>query len=408
MKIQPLAKTKIDHCLFETDENGREINIYKLNNTKLVGDSLFYPNTLLYSLESKSVTKPTEERIMSLNKLAKSESLTNVSSGYGSVFDEPVFFFIYNVDNYYHFLYDSLPYLISYFHLRKKYPKLKLLINKANAGQEEFYKFVLDMFAILKIPKESLIIAKSDVLYRKLFISSSYTHGHDSNLPPRSEVYDFFEKIKLAASKDLPEQETPQKIYISRRTWVHNNLSNIGTNYTTRRRMVCEDELVSKLEKRDYKEIFTENLSMVEKIRLFSNAKEIIGPIGGGLANALFSAEHTKLLVISSPTFFDVNSRFKFCFKSKNTSYYDKTRHVESEYFKKFMRVQTIDSKVGEITYISKDSVAIKYSNEGVAGWNSERKFNHATYLKDEVVPLDAGLNSNWTFDVKNMMEFVR
>jgi capsular polysaccharide biosynthesis protein len=408
MNIHPLAKTKIDHCLFETDGNGREINIYKLNNIKLVGDSLFYPNPLLYSPKKKLVIKPIEEKIMSLSRLVKTESLTNVSSDYDSVFDEPVFFFIYNVDNYYHFLYDSLPYLISYFHLRKKYPKLKLLINKANPEQERFYKFVLDMFVILKISEESLIIAKRNVLYKEVFISSSYTHGHDSNLPPRSEVYDFFEEIKLSACKDLSGQETPQKIYISRRTWIHNNLSNIGTNYTTRRKMVCEDELVNRLENQGYKEIFTENLSMVEKIRLFSNAKEIIGPIGGGLVNALFNSENTKLLVISSPTFFDVNSRFKFCFKSKNTRYYNKTRHVESEYFKKFMRVQTIDSKVGEITDISGNSITIKYSNESVAGWNSECDFNHATYLKDEITLLDAGLNCNWTFDVKKMMEIVR
>ena len=31
----------------------------------------------------------------------------------------PLFFFIYNTDNYFHFLYDSLPYLISFFELKK-------------------------------------------------------------------------------------------------------------------------------------------------------------------------------------------------------------------------------------------------------------------------------------------------
>ena len=36
----------------------------------------------------------------------------------------PLFLFIYNTDNYFHFLYDSLPYLISYLHIKNDIPEL--------------------------------------------------------------------------------------------------------------------------------------------------------------------------------------------------------------------------------------------------------------------------------------------
>ena len=36
------------------------------------------------------------------------------------IINENVFFFIYNFDNYYHFLYDTLPYLYTYFELKKE------------------------------------------------------------------------------------------------------------------------------------------------------------------------------------------------------------------------------------------------------------------------------------------------
>ena len=46
--------------------------------------------------------------------------------------------------------------------------------------------------------------------------------------------------------------------------------SGIGTNYTQRRKLVNEDDLVDKLIKEDYVEVFTERLSTIEKIAYFA------------------------------------------------------------------------------------------------------------------------------------------
>ena len=35
-------------------------------------------------------------------------------------------------------------------------------------------------------------MASENTLYKDLYISTSYTHDFDSNLPPRKEIFDFF------------------------------------------------------------------------------------------------------------------------------------------------------------------------------------------------------------------------
>ena len=75
-----------------------------------------------------------------------------------------------------------------------------------------------------------------ETLYNTVVVGSSLTHNDLSNTPPHSGVFDIINRMK-------GEYRGPEKIYVSRRTWLHNNLENIGTNYTERRRCVNEDEV---------------------------------------------------------------------------------------------------------------------------------------------------------------------
>ena len=50
----------------------------------------------------------------------------------------PVYFFTYNVDNYFHFLYDTLPYLAGYFMLKQTIPDLTLLLNTSHPTKQAF------------------------------------------------------------------------------------------------------------------------------------------------------------------------------------------------------------------------------------------------------------------------------
>jgi hypothetical protein len=382
------------------EENSRIIDVYKYNNCTLSGINLYYPNILIYETNKNNLILPVIEKTMSLNISSIYE--TNMEYDYKKEknlysYKEPLFFFVYNTDNYFHFLYDSLPYLISYLNLKKTYKNIKLLIQYPNKQKQNFYLFITEFFNILGINETDLIIANKFTVYDEIYISTSYTHDIDSNLPPRKEIYDFYYKIvKIVKSKYMVEN-TPKKIYVSRRTWLHNNFSNIGTNYTTRRKLINEDELVEKLQKDGFTEIFTENLTTIEKIFYFSNATHIIGAIGGGISNVLFSPKNTKLEAIVSPTFLNVNMRFKYSLDNIDVYYNYNTEHFEKTEFKTYMRVKTKDNKIiGEIEKIYKDKLLVLYTREFNVGWNFESNYEKIELNMNDVEKMDNGLNSPW------------
>jgi capsular polysaccharide biosynthesis protein len=269
-----------------------------------------------------------------------------------------------------------------------------------NEQKKDFYPFVIEFLEILNINKDDIIMVDSRTIYSTIYVSTSYTHDIDSNLPPRKEIYTFYQDIvdiiKKKSSKSI--YDTPKKIYVSRRTWLHNDFSNIGTNYTTRRKLVNEDELVENLLQKGYEEVFTEKLSTIEKILYFANATHIVGAIGGGISNVLFSPKISKLEVLVSPTFLDVNKRFKYSLDCVDVTYNNNTEHTEKSLFKTYMRIKTKDSLiVGEIEKIYDNKLLVSYTPDSSnTGWNSQNIYKQIELDMEDVIKLDNGLNSPW------------
>jgi hypothetical protein len=385
------------------DNNGREINIHILNDVIFGGENLYYPNILSYSKYDEKYYKIINEKTMSLGD---SQIIKNYKFNLKSTkqYVNPVFFFIYNTDNYYHFIYDTLPYLITFLKLKENIKDLKLLMNYPNSTVKNFYKFITEFLEIIGININDIILVEDDVIYKKVYSSTSYTHDIDSNLPPRNEIYEFFNKIVESVNHSF-KNDTPKKIYISRRSWVHNDNSNIGTNYTLRRKMVNEDELVKILNKNGYVEVFTENLTTFEKLNLFYNATSIIGAIGGGICNVLFSKPETSLLTIVSPTFLEVNGRFKYSLDNVNTKYFLDATHTCIGDFKKHMRVKCESLNIiGEIQSIEDNILTIIYSNETVSGWGSQNNFKEIKLKKSMCNPIDNGLNSPFKINLTKLI----
>ena len=306
-----------------------------------------------------------------------------------------------------HFIYDTLPYLISYSEIKKEISNIKLLINYPNDQTKHVYKFVLEFLSLVGIDKNELMFVNDETIYENIYISSSFTHGINSNLPPRKEIYEFFRHIIESNVKNF-KNNTPKKIYISRRSWVHNDYSNIGTNYTLKRKMVNEDELVNILTNNGFVEVFTENLSTIEKLNLFYNADIIVGAIGGGLCNVLFSKNKTKLISIVSPTFLDVNNRFKYSLDGVDTTYFFDTNHIENTEFKTSMRVEC-ESKsiIGEIIKVNRETLTIIYSDSLVAGWNNQSEFKKIEIPSNLCKRLDDGLNSPFFVDLNKIKDLI-
>ena len=412
MKIHDLEDIKEKHIYLEPDKNGRSIWIYTITNSIATESkykstsNLFYPDVLLYS--DNMLYRPIKEKTMSLDiKTSDNADYTYKPTLY--VEENPVFFFIYNTDNYFHFLYDTVPYLISFFHMKKSIHSLKLLITYPNTHMTKLYTFVLELLSILNISQNDLIYVNKDTTYKNIYISTSFTHDKYSTLSPREEIYVFFNDIVKRCNKCITSRiNYPKYIYVSRRSWIHNDFSNIGTNYTLRRKCINEDELVTKLKERGFIEVFTENMSMADKVLMFNNAEIIIGSIGGGISNAVFSTKKTRLIAIVSPLFMSINDRFKYSLQPADTIYFYDTKHQEQTKFKKYMRVSCMSKNiVGEIEDVYNDSLLILYSDMNTTGWNASIKYKQIVLNNEDVDILDNGLNSAWVCDIDNLLRLI-
>jgi hypothetical protein len=406
MQIVSFKNLNIFKNILNKDENNREINIYKLENSKITGLNLYYPNTLIYS--NNQLILPLLEKTMSL-KMGTIYEKNNMEFKYnnienGNIIDIPLFFFIYNTDNYFHYIYDTLPYLISYLELKKNIPEIKLLMQYPNEQKNSLYPFVMEFLELLNITMNDILMVNNKDIYKEIYISTSYTHDFDSNLPPRKEIYDFYQNIVEFVKTKYFIDNIPKKIYVSRRTWIHNDFSNIGTNYTTRRRLINEDEIVEMLVKDGYQEVFTEKLSTIEKILYFANATNVIGAIGGGISNVLFSPKNTKLQALVSPTFLDVNKRFKYSLDCVDVYYNNNSKHIEDTEFKTYMRVIynniNIIGEIDKVDTINK-KLLISYTDGSNTGWNAQNTYKQIEVNYEDVIKLDEGLNSPWIIKLK-------
>jgi hypothetical protein len=399
----------------DKDNTERDIGYSYIEKCVLVGRNSFYPNVLIY--DNSNLFSPYDEKVMSLNKDSfydnniydLDKDIENEDKHKEII--EDVFFFIYNFDNYYHYLYDAIPYLYTFLELKKEKLELKLLINYPNKFKKEFYKFneeLLEKF----VNKKDWLIHDDKYIYKNMYISSSLTHGGFSNNPPRKEIYELYESLKNRLSYN---EKTPKLVYISRRTWINTDRSNIGTDYTTRRKMMNEDLLVEELTKLGFIEIFAENLTTDKKINLFSKAEMIIGSIGGGIANLLFSDKSTKSIVLVTPYFLDINYRFKYSMEGSDIEYFNDVKtYKEKNNIPLFCRakIKKEDSqyynKIGELNGFSNEKYSLNISQNDVAGFNNNITYNNESFYENELELLDKGLNSPYVVNIEGIKSIIR
>ena len=352
-----------------------------------------YPNCKVNGMN------PYDEQIMSMPamvgacELQYTSKTTTVKHGH-------YFFFIFNLSNYFHFLYDTLPYLAH--HTNNEH---KILLPK----DHKWMRFQTEFLAILGY--KEFEYAEENVEYEHLYIPSSFTHGktHEgkwaSNEPPSPEARRIWDMLFTSNNPTLP-----RKFYVSRRTWIHNDVSNIGTNYTTRRKCINEDQVVDTLTNYGYQEIFCENMGTLDKIGLFQTATHIIGFIGGGMANILFSNSKTAVGCITTPDFLTINKRFVHTMNRTRCQYADITRHAPHEGpYSLYVRVKITDvsssyyGKVGEIEAYADGVYTVKMSNNDVAGFAADGVFATADFSPSQFEALDGGLNSPFVCDLEGL-----
>lgn len=412
MKVNSLRLSKDSGIIHSLEDSIRDSFILELNNVNLSGRNLHYPNCLLEV--DRQLISPYDERVMSLKRDSFYDNDTwggYISYTRLNIHTDPVFFFIYNVDNYYHFIYDTLSMLAGYFMMIEKYPSMKILINTAHPDKEKFTPFVLEFFEALGIT--DYIIPSKTTTYSKIFVSSSLTHGQKSNEPSSLLAQKVWKRF------NVDTQETPRRFYISRRSWIHGKTENIGTNYTTRRKCMNEDDVVELLKKYDIQEVFTELLTTNDKLAYFKNAEVVVGVVGGGMCNLLFSPSTTKSLSINTPDFLVINKRFEHSMNHTKIVYSDSTTHYEKGVkFQLYTRVKVVNTEnesyglIGEVEGREGDVYKVRLSSNDIAGFSQNFNLNIKEFYEYEVEGIDNGLNSPYIcdlvqleVDLKNLLE---
>ena len=399
--------------LIKKKENNRDIRLYKLPNCYLTGLTSYYPDVLLKSNTNKKFILPIKEMSMSLKKKSYYEENGLHFEQKGSILqfykDFDVFYFIYNIENYYHSIYDTLPYLFCYLQLKKINPEIKLLMNP----KTKLLPFVIQSLHLLGI--DDILIHENQILYKNIYISSSLTHNGLSNEKPRKEIFQIYDLMVKNALKftnaskntNVTKASKVKKIYISRRTWINKKTDNIGTNYTTRRKLMNEDNLVKLLEKREYHEIFGENYSMVEKICLFNKVDEVIGAIGGTISNCVFCNKDCKIICLVSPDFLNINHRMTYLFNKNVILFEDTKLNCKKGTVSKNVRIEIIESqKLGEIVEYKDGLYLIKLANNFI-GWNQDESYKQILLKRNQFKTLDNGINSPWLVDIDKIKNLI-
>ena len=319
MKIKYWDKSSGDIQLIS---DKRDVKVGYFKNCIIEGHSTHYPQPLIKT--GNELLLPTIERFMSLGRGTVYEDTMEwecANLNVTRIETTPVFYFVYNVANYFHWIYDTIPYLYSYFKEKEKIKDLKLLINVPD-GKDDLYPFIYETLELLGITKKDLVFLDVETKYETIIIGSSLTHNRMSLEPPHDDVFSIINSMKGISSNE-------EKIYVSRRTWTRPISDNIGTDYTNQRMCVNEDDVVAMLQKYGFKEVFCEDLSMKEKIGIFRSAKVVVGPIGGGMANILFCKPDTKVISINSPEFFKINKRLEYALLHTDLYMFNDTKFID-------------------------------------------------------------------------------
>ena len=164
------------------DQNGRDIKLFTFNNVFFTGTSQYYPDILFKIENQNDLVLPIKEMSMSMNKKSYYEEngLKYIEKSNNEEYiqiDHDVYYFIYNTENYYHFIYDTLPYLYLYLQMKDKNNNLKLVINY-NKNKNKLLNFIKETYEILNINNDDIIIHNKKINTKK-FIYQIHLHMMD-------------------------------------------------------------------------------------------------------------------------------------------------------------------------------------------------------------------------------------
>ena len=205
-----------------------------------------------------------------------------------------VYFYLWSkpLTNYYHTMLDAVGCLTRYYRVLDQHPNCTLLVNGTpRMGLNNYPPFVSELLDLLDIRWE---LTDPGTQYEHVYFGD--TGIQDENMKrqqPGAEYWHLIDRIvHLSQKETVPIYE---KIYLSRRAHanpLNNRKDVIGEDNTVKRGLTNEDEVVDILTKLGYTEVFGENYTLPEKVKLFSGMHKYISAAGAGVTNPIFVRDH--------------------------------------------------------------------------------------------------------------------
>jgi hypothetical protein len=148
--------------------------------------------------------------------------------------------------------------------------------------QPTIKKYQKEMLEALGYPESDLLIRdpKEAMKFRELY--ATYT---SNVMVPDLTVYDDI------AARIEPSGNYPEKIYVSR------------GDKPFIRRFLNEDRIIETVQELGFEVIIPSKLTLEEEVNIFRQAKIVIGPLGGGIYNTVFSPPDTTVIALSDPCY---------------------------------------------------------------------------------------------------------
>ena len=173
------------------------------------------------------------------------------------------------VDNYYHWMLQTIPVLHLIRRSQRRHPDY-VLVYKCRS------KFQRESFQRLNIPLDRVIelCDYPHVIAQKLLVPSSL-----GGVPLHDWVPSFLKETFVENSDSTPSS----RVYVSRKR-------------SATRRIVNEDEVVDFLKERGFIIAYLEELSVKQQATLFASAQIVVAAHGAGFTNMTFCRPHTKIV----------------------------------------------------------------------------------------------------------------
>jgi hypothetical protein len=194
-----------------------------------------------------------------------------------SVLRGPCFVFDYSWGgNYQHWLLVSVERLFVFISLKESMPELKLLVD------EDLPAYKKEMFEVLGIRDVDLASVGKGVKCETVYLPP-FSNKSGDNITKKS-------LLKFQALKSKKDIVARRRVYVAR-------------NDNGKRPMKNREKLDELLSLFGYEKVFLEDMTLVEKIELFSTAEIIVADFSAGLSHMVFSSINQKFVLLEHDYF---------------------------------------------------------------------------------------------------------